>query len=188
MFFGRNSTSQDADASAKPSRGGIRSRLDLVYFALGAAILTFLIAHNVRSTISVVIVAVISMTLQTPLTWVSAYMVFFITKENRVITTLTGIGLALGTTIALAVSLFFYRWTFDYPEFRVPMMAVTVFGGMFLSRILVLGPLGVLGCIAALFTPLLALGQLILHIMCIVKGINGQRLMIPGLSDFANKF
>ena len=29
----------------------------LVYFALGAAILTFIITHNVRSTISVVIVA-----------------------------------------------------------------------------------------------------------------------------------
>ena len=53
---------------------------------------------------------------------------------------------------------------------------------------IVIGPLGIFGCIAALFTPLLALGQLILHIMCIVKGINGQRLIIPGLSDFAEKF
>jgi uncharacterized membrane protein len=53
---------------------------------------------------------------------------------------------------------------------------------------IVLGPLGIFGCIAALFTPLLALGQLILHIMAIVKGINGKRLIIPGISDFANKF
>ena len=51
-----------------------------------------------------------------------------------------------------------------------------------------IGPLGIFGCIAALFTPLLALGQLILHIMCIVKGINGQRLIIPGLREFADKF
>src|SRR6478735_4444212 len=51
-----------------------------------------------------------------------------------------------------------------------------------------LGPLGVFGCIAVLFTPLLALAQLALHIMCIVKGINGQRLIIPGISEFANKF
>ena len=48
--------------------------------------------------------------------------------------------------------------------------------------------LGVFGCIGALFMPLLMLGELILHIMCIVKGINGKRLIIPGLSDFANKF
>ena len=53
---------------------------------------------------------------------------------------------------------------------------------------IVIGPLGIFGCIAALFTPLLALGQLVLHIMCIVKGINGKRLIIPGLSDFAEKF
>jgi len=53
---------------------------------------------------------------------------------------------------------------------------------------ILIGPLGIFGCIAALFTPLLGLGQLILHIMCIVKGINGQRLIIPGLSDFAEKF
>jgi uncharacterized membrane protein len=48
--------------------------------------------------------------------------------------------------------------------------------------------LGPLGCIAALLTPLLALGQLALHIMAIVKGLNGQRLIIPGLSEFADKF
>ncbi|MGH9204748.1 MAG: hypothetical protein ACRD2A_26275 [Vicinamibacterales bacterium] len=53
-------------------------------------------------------------------------------------------------------------------------------------NIVVVG-LGPIGCIAALLTPLLALGQLILHIMCIIRGINGQRLIIPGLSDFANK-
>jgi len=53
---------------------------------------------------------------------------------------------------------------------------------------IVIGPLGIFGCIAALFTPLLALGQLILHIMCIMKGINGKRLIIPGISDFADKF
>ena len=53
---------------------------------------------------------------------------------------------------------------------------------------IVLVPLGVFGCIGLLFLPLLGLGQLILHIMCVVKGINGQRLIIPGLSDFAEKF
>jgi uncharacterized membrane protein len=49
------------------------------------------------------------------------------------------------------------------------------------------GAMGPIGCIAALFTPLVALGELVLHILCIVKGINGQRLIIPGLSEYANK-
>jgi uncharacterized membrane protein len=32
------------------------------------------------------------------------------------------------------------------------------------------------------------LAILILHIVCIVKAVNGQRFLIPGLSDFADKF
>ena len=51
----------------------------------------------------------------------------------------------------------------------------------------VLGSIPVIGCIGLLFTPLLVLGELILHVLCIVKGINGQRLIIPGISDWANK-
>ena len=97
---------------------------------------------TLRLVIGVVAVTIISMALQTPLTWISAYMVFFITKENRVITTITGIGLFLGATIGIAMSLFFYRYTFDYPEVRIPVMAATIFAGMFLSRALVIGPLG----------------------------------------------
>ena len=52
----------------------------------------------------------------------------------------------------------------------------------------VLVALGPIGCIVALITPLLALAQLALHIMAMVKGVNGQRLLIPGLSEFADKF
>jgi uncharacterized membrane protein len=52
---------------------------------------------------------------------------------------------------------------------------------------IVLVALGPIGCLVGLLTPLIALGQLILHIMCIVRGINGQRMMIPGISDYANK-
>lgn len=51
----------------------------------------------------------------------------------------------------------------------------------------VLSAIPVVGCIGLLFTPLLMLGELILHVMCIVKGVNGQRLIIPGLSEYADK-
>jgi uncharacterized membrane protein YccC len=98
-------------------------------------------AMTLRLVVGVVVVTIISMTLETPLTSFSAYMVFFVMKENRVITTITGIALAVGATIAIALSLFLYRYTFDYPELRLPAMAATVFGGMFLSRVLVIGPL-----------------------------------------------
>jgi uncharacterized membrane protein len=45
-----------------------------------------------------------------------------------------------------------------------------------------------LGCIVAIFAPLIALGFVILHIFAIIKGINGQRLIVPGLSQYADKF
>lgn len=46
----------------------------------------------------------------------------------------------------------------------------------------------VLGCFASFLTLFLWLGILILHVMCIVKGVNGQRLIIPGISEYADRF
>ena len=99
-------------------------------------------AMTIRLVIAVVLVTIISLALQVPQLAFSAFFVFFVTKENRVLTLLTGIILIIGLTIATAVSLFFYRFTFDYPELRIPVMAGFVFIGMFLSRVFVIGPLG----------------------------------------------
>lgn len=99
-------------------------------------------AMTLRMVVAVAFVTIISMTLQTPETALSAYMVFFVTKENRVLTMLTGILMILGTTLAVAASLFLYRYTFDYPELRIPVTAATVFAAMYLSRVFVIGPLG----------------------------------------------
>lgn len=50
-------------------------------------------------------------------------------------------------------------------------------------------PLGMfLGCLLALLFPILFLAEIALHVMCIVKGVNGSRLIIPGLSQYADKF
>jgi uncharacterized membrane protein len=45
-----------------------------------------------------------------------------------------------------------------------------------------------LGCVAAIFMPIIGLLFIAVHVMAIVKGLNGQRLIIPTISDFANKF
>ena len=124
---------------------------------------------TLRLVISVLAVTIISMALQTPLTAFSAYFVFFVTKENRVITTITGISLAIGATIATAVSLFLYRYTFDYPEFRLPVMAATVFAGMFLSRVLVIGPLA------------FAIGFLIATSLSIAESVRNTNELVRGL-------
>ncbi|MGQ0737045.1 MAG: hypothetical protein ACT4QD_25780 [Acidobacteriota bacterium] len=44
------------------------------------------------------------------------------------------------------------------------------------------------GCIVALFAPILWLAFLVVHIVAIMKGMNGQRLIIPGLSQYADRF
>lgn len=46
---------------------------------------------------------------------------------------------------------------------------------------------GFAGCFMVLLYPVLGLGILALHVMCMMKGINGQRLLIPGISEFADK-
>ena len=47
---------------------------------------------------------------------------------------------------------------------------------------------GGLGCIFSLLIPLFLLAILIVHVLCIVKGINGQRFLVPGISEFADRF
>jgi uncharacterized membrane protein len=47
---------------------------------------------------------------------------------------------------------------------------------------------GMLGCVVSLLTFGLWIGILIVHVMAIVKGVNGGRFIIPGISEYANKF
>lgn len=44
------------------------------------------------------------------------------------------------------------------------------------------------GCVVGLIGPLIAMGFLAVHIVAIIKGLNGQRLIIPGLSEYASRF
>jgi uncharacterized membrane protein len=52
----------------------------------------------------------------------------------------------------------------------------------------VLGMLPVVGCVTLVLFPIIGLGSLIVRILCIVKGINGERFQIPGLSQYADRF
>jgi len=57
-------------------------------------------------------------------------------------------------------------------------VALTILG-------MVLGPIG---CFVAILNLVVFVGVVILHILCIVKGIGGQRFLIPGISQYADKF
>ncbi len=45
-----------------------------------------------------------------------------------------------------------------------------------------------LGCILGLAWPVVMVAVIVLHVMCIVKGLKGERLVVPGISEFADKF
>jgi uncharacterized membrane protein len=47
---------------------------------------------------------------------------------------------------------------------------------------------GGLGCILGLIWPVFMIAILVLHVMCIVKGLKGERFLVPGVSDFVDRF
>ena len=55
--------------------------------------------------------------------------------------------------------------------------------------VMILGAIsGGLGCVFGLLVPLFMLAILVVHVLCIVKGVNGQRFLLPGISEFADRF
>jgi uncharacterized membrane protein len=48
--------------------------------------------------------------------------------------------------------------------------------------------LPMVGCAFSLLFLVLWVGILIVHIMCIVKGVGGGRFLIPGVSNYADRF
>jgi uncharacterized membrane protein YccC len=109
--------------------------------------------REIRTAIMVggaVLCVIISMALQVPELALTAYMVFFISKENKLLTTVTGVGGLIGVTIAIGGTLLLYKFTYGHPELRIPGMAIALFLGMWLSRALTIGPLGfIIGFVVA---------------------------------------
>src|SRR4029434_4401411 len=97
-----------------------------------------------------VLCVIISMTLQVPELSVTAYMPFFISQETKVKTTIVGVAGLIGLTIGIGITLLLYKFTYGYPELRIPGMAIALFLGMWLSRVFVIGPLGfIIGFVVA---------------------------------------
>lgn len=45
-----------------------------------------------------------------------------------------------------------------------------------------------LGCTGCLLQSVFSLVILVVHIVCIVKGLNGERFLIPGVSTYTDRF
>jgi uncharacterized membrane protein YccC len=116
-----------------------------------------------------VLCVIISMTLQVPELSVTAYMPFFMSKESKFLTTLTGVIGLIGLTIGIGVSFILYKFTYGHPELRIPGMAIAIFLGMWLSRVFVIGPLGFL--IGFVVTATQSVGEAVPSPELLVRGI-----------------
>ena len=63
---------------------------------------------------------------------------------------------------------------------------LVLFAYIMVTSIVSLATFG-LGCVLSLFLVFGWVGVLGLHVVAIVKGLNGERLIIPGLSEYADR-
>jgi hypothetical protein len=64
---------------------------------------------------------------------------------------------------------------------------IVIFGYMLMTSLVSIAAIG-LGCVMSLFFVFAWVGILALHVVAILKGVNGGRLIIPGISEYANRF
>ncbi len=81
---------------------------------------------------------------QIPLPAYMAYLVFLISRDEVASTLLTGVAGAMAATFAIALSLTFYMLDASEPALRLPLMAISTYIAMFLSRTMSLGPVAFL--------------------------------------------
>jgi uncharacterized membrane protein len=60
------------------------------------------------------------------------------------------------------------------------------FAIFFMTSVISMATLG-LGCVLSLFAVFAWIGILVLHVVAIIKGIGGGRLIVPGISQYADR-
>jgi multidrug resistance protein MdtO len=110
-------------------------------------------ARMVRMTVMVMLVVLISMALRVPEAGVSAYMIFFVTRDDGPASVKSGIGLIVAVTIAVLLGLLMLCLTEGEPALRLAAVTALMFGAMYAQqRSPKVGPLGFgVGFVVTLF-------------------------------------
>jgi len=102
-------------------------------------------AQIARITICCVITVVICMVFRIPEAAYAAFLVFMVAGSETAITLMTAVAGAIAATAALlALALVFFMLDAGEPAVRLPLMAAATFLAMFLSRVIVIGPIAFL--------------------------------------------
>jgi multidrug resistance protein MdtO len=88
-----------------------------------------------------VIAVTVAMVFQIPLPAYVVYLIFLLSQEDTASTLISAIGGLVAVTLAVALSLLFYVFDASEPALRIPLLALSAFIGMFLSRTSTLGPI-----------------------------------------------
>jgi multidrug resistance protein MdtO len=105
---------------------------------------------SLRLAVTCTLIVLVAYTFRMPFQDLMPFFVLFITKEEKVTTAVTALLVLLAITLSIAVAILIYKFTGDRAEFRIPGIALEIFVGMFLFRVLSIGAVGwILGFIVA---------------------------------------
>ena len=97
---------------------------------------------TLRLAVACTLIVLVAYTFRMPFQDLMPFFVLFITKEEKVTTTVTALLVLLAATLAIAVAILIYKSTGNRAEFRIPGIALEIFIGMFLFRVLSIGAVG----------------------------------------------
>jgi hypothetical protein len=97
---------------------------------------------TLRLAVACTAIVLVSNTFRLPLQDILPFLVLFASKEEKITTAITVLLALIGITIAVGAAIVIFKFTGDRAEFRIPAMAAEIFVGMYLFRILLVGPVG----------------------------------------------
>jgi hypothetical protein len=93
-----------------------------------------------RMAIACTALVLLSNTFRLPFQDVMPFLALLTAKEEKITTAISAILTLLAITVSVGAAILVFKCTGNRPEFRIPGMAVEIFVGMYLFRILSIGP------------------------------------------------